>query len=257
MCIEGSVGRGGVNKAPDVKTVQILLNLNHAAPPLAVDGAIGDNTIRAIEAFERQPLGVAAPSGRVDPSSATLAALAAGMLAGLSPEKIRGIIINATAAAVTTFADRLIAKMAERSIDSPLRRQHFLAQVGHESGELRFTEEIADGHAYEGRLDLGNTQPGDGPRFKGRGLIQLTGRANYRAYGAAVGIDFLDGDNARRLATDPDLAADVACWFWTTRGLNALADQDDVTAITKKINGGLNGFADRQRQLARAKFFLA
>jgi putative chitinase len=103
------------------------------------------------------------------------------MPAGLSPEKIHGIMINATPAAVTTFADRLIAKMAERSIDSPRRRQHFLAQVGNESGELLFTEEIADGHAYEGRSDLGNTRPGDGPRFKGRGLIQLRQRQLARA----------------------------------------------------------------------------
>ena len=66
----------------------------------------------------------------------------------------------------------------------------------------------------------------------------------------------MSGDNARRVATDPDLAVDVACWFWETRGLNVLADRDDVTAITRKINGGLNGFPDRQRQLARARFFL-
>lgn len=118
------------------------------------------------------------------------------------------------------------------------------------------SSEIASGDAYEGRADLGNTQPGDGPRFKGRGLIQLTGRANYKAYGDAIGIDLLDADGCRRVATDPNLAVDVACWFWETRGLNALADQDDVRAITRRINGGLNGLADRERQLARGKFFL-
>ena len=260
MCIEDSVGRGGVNNAADVKTVQILLNVGPAASLgttlLEVDGAIGDDTIRAIEAFERSALGVADPTGRVDPASPTLEALAASLPPGPSALKIHGVMINATARAIDTFADRLIAKMTGRSIDTPLRRAHFLAQVGHESGELRYTEEIADGRAYEGRRDLGNTQAGDGPRFKGRGLIQLTGRANYRAYGAAVGIDLLSGDNARRVATDPDLAVDVACWFWETRGLNVLADRDDVTAVTRKINGGLNGFPDRQRQLARARFFL-
>jgi putative chitinase len=87
---------------------------------------------------------------------------------------------------------------------------------------------------YEGRGDLGNTQPGDGRRFKGRGLIQLTGRANYEEYGQAKGRNFVDGDNYKLLATDPELAVDVACWFWKTRGLNALADADDVRAVTRR-----------------------
>ena len=140
-------------------------------------------------------------------------------------------------------------------IDTPLRRAHFLAQIGHESGELRFTAEIASGEAYEGRRDLGNTEPGDGPRFKGRGLIQLTGRANYRAFGEALGMDFLTGDNPQRLATDPALAVEVACWFWRTRGLNTFADRDDAEGATRRINGGLNGLGDRLRQLTRARFF--
>ncbi len=137
-----------------------------------------------------------------------------------------------------------------------MRRAYFLAQVGHESGELRYTEEIASGDAYEGRRDLGNTEAGDGRRFKGRGLIQLTGRANYRGFGEAIGVDLLSNDNAQRVATDPGLAVEVACWFWQARGLNALADEDDAHAVTRRINGGLNGLADRLRQLDRARFFL-
>ncbi len=70
--------------------------------------------------------------------------------------------------------------MNENGINTPLRRVHFFAQIGHESKELIYSEEIASGRAYEGRFDLGNTQPGDGVRFKGRGLIQITGRANSR-----------------------------------------------------------------------------
>lgn len=133
---------------------------------------------------------------------------------------------------------------------------HFLAQVGHESGDLRYTEELASGDAYEGRADLGNTQAGDGPRFKGRGLIQLTGRANYVAFGAARRRDFVTGANNMLLSTDANLAVDVSCWFWTTHDLNALADGGDLKAITKKVNGGCNGLADRAENLQRAKCLL-
>jgi putative chitinase len=117
-------------------------------------------------------------------------------------------------------------------------------------------EEIASGRAYEGRRDLGNAQPGDGLRFKGRGLIQLTGRANYQQYGQAIGRDLVTNEQWTQVADDPNLAVDVACWYWETRRLNRYADQDDIATITRRINGGLNGFENRQRLLARAKFFL-
>lgn len=260
MCISRSVGQGGTNNAADVKTVQLLLNLNRAKlpglAPLAVDGLMGSDTADVIKAFQARLMGMSPPDGRVDPEGGTLSALAAGMPAGFSAEKLQGIMINAARRNVDMYVDPLAAKMAARAIDTPLRQSHFLAQVGHESDELRHTEEIASGDAYEGRLDLGNTVPGDGRKFKGRGLIQLTGRANYAAYGDAIGVNLVDGDNYTQLATDPDLAADVACWFWQTHGLNALADQDDVITITRRINGGVNGLADRQRQLVRGKFFL-
>jgi putative chitinase len=260
MCIAASVGRGGANNAVDVKTVQVLLNLNLAAvagsTALAVDGQIGDATVGAIDAFQGRVLGMAPPDGRVDPGGATLRALAAGIPPGFSSAKLQGIMPHATARNVATYAPVLAAKMAARGLDAPLRQAHFLAQLGHESGELRYTEELASGVAYEGRTDLGNTHPGDGRKFKGRGLIQLTGRANYAAYGTAIGIDLIDGDNCRRLATDPELAVDVACWFWERHGLSPLADQDDVRAITRRINGGLNGLAERERLLGRGKFFL-
>ncbi len=260
MCISESVGQGGANSVTDVKTVQVLLNLNRprlpGRAPLAIDGLMGSNTAGAIAAFQAQVMGMTPPNGRVNPGDATLRTLAAGMPPGFSAAKLQGIMINSTKQNVDAYSDPLAAKMAARAINAPLRQAHFLAQVGHESGELRYTEEIASGDAYEGRTDLGNTQPGDGRKFKGRGLIQLTGRANYAAYGDAIGVNLVDGDNYRQVATDPDLAVDVACWFWQTHGLNALADQDDVLTITRRINGGLNGLADRERQLVRGKFFL-
>jgi hypothetical protein len=115
-------------------------------------------------------------------------------------------------------------------------------------------EEIADGSAYEGRSDLGNTKPGDGKRFKGRGLIQLTGRANYAAYSKDTGVDYVA--KPLLVATDPLVAVDVACWFWNKHGISKLADKDDVKAVTKAINGGFNGLDDRIEFLLRAKAVL-
>lgn len=186
------------------------------------------------------------------PSDARLAAAAAG--AALTREQLQRVMKWASDARIDRFLAPLGAAMDRNGIDTPLRRAHFLAQLGHESGSLRYTEEIADGTAYEGREDLGNVEPGDGPRFKGRGLIQLTGRANYREYGRDAGLDLLSTpEHARVLATDDRLAADVAGWFWRTLDLNALADADDLRAVTRRINGGLNGLNDRADFLERAR----
>ncbi len=135
-------------------------------------------------------------------------------------------------------------------LDTPLRFAHFMAQLIHESGSFRYMEEIASGAAYEGRADLGNTVAGDGKRYKGRGPIQLTGRANYRAYGQAFGIDF---ESHPEIVAMPSIGLMVACRYWQTHGLNALADADNVERITRKINGGLNGFDDRKHHLAKMK----
>jgi putative chitinase len=144
--------------------------------------------------------------------------------------------------------------MVEFEINTRLRQAHFLAQIAHESDRFRALEEYASGEEYEGRDDLGNTQWGDGVRFKGRGLIQITGRANYRNCGEGLGVDLID--NPERLA-DPDLACRSAGWFWQTNKLNPDADRDDVETITRVINGGLNGFDDRVYLLAVAKSVLS
>jgi putative chitinase len=136
-------------------------------------------------------------------------------------------------------------------IDRPLRRAHFLAQLDHESGSLHYAEEIADGSTYESRRDLGNTQSGDGVKFKGRGLIQLTGRINYRAYGEHVRKDLTQEPSL--VASDPALCVDVAGWYWDERGINQLADYDNIKKVTRKVNGGLNGLNDRKDFLERAK----
>ena len=144
---------------------------------------------------------------------------------------------------VGSFIAPLNAAMQEFHINSPTRQAAFLAQIAHESGELRFVKEIASGSAYEGRKDLGNTQPGDGMKYKGRGLIQITGRNNYADCGKSLGVDLIT--NPELLETN-DLACRSAAWFWASHGLNDLADKGDFDRITRRINGGTNGARERQ-----------
>lgn len=140
--------------------------------------------------------------------------------------------------------------------DSALRLCHFIGQTAHESGGFRYMQELGGQSyfkRYDGRKDLGNVRPGDGARYHGRGIIQLTGRANYRAYGLALGLD-LEGDPDQ--VADPAVGLLVACHFWKSHGLNELADADDITRITRKINGGVNGLVDRKNQTLRAKILI-
>lgn len=151
---------------------------------------------------------------------------------------------------IATYLPYINKHLAEFHINTPLRLAHYLAQIAHESGELLYTKELASGSAYEGRKDLGNTHPGDGIRYKGRGLIQLTGRSNYQAYKEYSGFDVIKTPTLLEL---PLGAVRSSMWYWQTRGLNKLADQDNINLVTRRINGGLNGLASRQQYLARAK----
>jgi putative chitinase len=151
---------------------------------------------------------------------------------------------------LSEYREPLEKAMTEAEIEAPYRAAAFLAQLGHESYDLRFFEELATGEAYEMSKGLGNVKPGDGRRYKGRGPIQLTGRSNYRAAGLALGLPL---EEDPELAATPDVGFRVAVWFWKTRGLNAVADKlsSDLTAfdtITRRINGGLNGKDDRDRR---------
>jgi len=150
-----------------------------------------------------------------------------------------------------TPPSELIKAMQDYNISTDLERAHFLAQTAHESGNFYYKEEIADGSAYEGRTDLGNTQPGDGVKFKGRGLIQLTGRKNYKAYN-----DYLKGRGITDdILSNPELVAtkyyaDSAAYWWKSIGkVSGLANDGssdrDVRRVTKRVNGGFNGIEDR------------
>lgn len=158
------------------------------------------------------------------------------------------------AAIVQAVGPALRATLAGYGIDTRLRIAHFLAQVAHESAGLRTCEEFASGAAYEGRQDLGNTQAGDGVRYKGRGLIQLTGRANYKKFGDRMGADLV---KTPAKAAEPVFSLRIACEYWKDRKINAHADNDDLRAVTKAINGGYNGLEDRSAYLAKAKAELA
>lgn len=145
----------------------------------------------------------------------------------------------------TDYLKLMVETMNKGGITDRNERIMFMAQVGHESGEGRYMEEIASGAAYEGRSDLGNTQPGDGKRFKGRGYIQITGRANYKKYGPMIGVaDAVK--NPQKLA-EPQNAAKVALAYWKDRVNRAAAKKglDGMNTVTRNINGGLNGLDDR------------
>jgi len=159
-------------------------------------------------------------------------------------------IMPYTAGHLDIFAQPLLEAMSEFEINTGRRRSAFIAQVAHESGELRYLREIGSGQAYEGRADLGNTEPGDGPLYKGGGLLQITGRANYSACGTALDVPLVGNPS---LIETPAIACRSAGWFWKTKGLNAAADLDYFGQITKTINGGFNGLDNRLQYWLRAR----
>ena len=118
----------------------------------------------------------------------------------------------------------------------------FLGQCAHESAKFTTTKEFSDGSQYEGRKDLGNVKPGDGVKYKGRGFIQITGRANYTQAAKDLGIDLV---NHPELAEKPDVAAKVSLWYWKTRVQPKITNFTNTKAVTKKVNGGVNGLQQR------------
>jgi putative chitinase len=259
MVVEHPVGEMGMNYQPDVKMVQRLLSMNSGSliplEPIVADGHCGARTIGAIREFQRRNR--LSDTGRIEPNDPTLAVLRRSVPNALTTELLGAIMLNASDKQLQLYQPFLAPSMLRYQITTPLRQAHFLAQLAHESDDLRHAEEEASGGEYEGwARKLGNTEPGDGVRFKGRGLIQITGRRNYTDYGTYRGMDFVTGENPRRLALDPSLAVDSAGWYWMAWKLNAFADADDVVTITIQINGGTNGLAERRQKLERAKWLL-
>jgi putative chitinase len=175
----------------------------------------------------------------------------------MTPEELASAT-GASIADALKMLDPIEAAMSEFEIDTPRRKAMFLAQVGHESGGLHWLREIwgptQAQERYEGREDLGNFLPGDGSKFRGRGLIQITGRSNYVEVGEALGLPL--AENPQLLET-PINAARSAAWFWKEHGLNDLADNGEFIRITKRINGGLNGYDQRLALYEKAQETLA
>ena len=178
----------------------------------------------------------------------------------LTSEQLHSIMPGLSAKRNGELLPFLHAAMTEFSIDAPARAAAFLAQLAHESGQFLFMEEIWGPTPAQRRYEpastlattLGNTEPGDGKRFKGRGPIQITGRANYRRFGDLLGVGLVS-EPAR--AAVPELAFRIAGLFWSKKGLNELADlatADAFREITRRINGGFNGLEDRRKFYAAA-----
>jgi putative chitinase len=160
---------------------------------------------------------------------------------------LRALGPHGNRATVNALAEAAPRILPQYGITTPLRLAHFWAQASHECAGFRTMFEYWGPTAaqlrYEGRKDLGNTQGGDGYRFRGRGIFQLTGRANYADMSRKLGIDLVANPEK---AAEPDMALRIACEYWKSRGLNALADKNDIVSITKRINGGTNGLVDRR-----------
>jgi putative chitinase len=157
---------------------------------------------------------------------------------------------------VTALAARLPAMMERFQINTKLRIEHFLAQIAHECDGFCTRTEYASGREYEGRTDLGNIRPGDGPLFKGRDPLQLTGRENYRKF--TIWMHGIDPDAPDFEATPEEVISDkwfgwASIWYWHVHSINGAADRDSVIDVTRIINGGKNGLVDRETKLATAK----
>lgn len=230
---------------PQTEAATSRFQTAHGLPP---DGVVGSDTLAAATGFD-----AVVASQPSDAPAAVQGLVTTAVLTRVMP--------NLGSLKATAFAPFLVGAMKEFDIDTPARAAAFLAQVAHESGEFRFMEEIWGPTPAQRRYEpvssvaqsLGNTQPGDGKRFKGRGPIQVTGRANYRVFGDALGVDLVGNPP---LAATNDVGFRTAGLYWKKRGLNQLADQQLFESITRRINGGLNGLADRVRYYERAKAVL-
>ncbi|MFW0788040.1 glycoside hydrolase family 19 protein [Gordonia sp. CPCC 205333] len=211
---------------PDTPAIPISVWL------LAGAAAILLTSPRAVRAFAIER--IHRPGGRVGQVTERSAA------DYLTVEELKAIVPELTDDDAKATIEPLNRAMKDGEINTPLRQAAFLSQLAVESDRWRTTEEYANGDAYEGRGDLGNEWPGDGPRFKGRGYIQVTGRENYTQMSGDLGVDFVSDPE---LAADPKYAYPVSVWYWNSRGINSAADGGDIDLVSQLVNGGEYGKA--------------
>lgn len=231
-----------------VKELQILLNKNGYS--LIIDGICGEKTITAFNQFkEKYKLTNKNEIGKM--TLDYLIKYSTNQI--LTVEQLKQIYSLTPVEKIKLFIEPINQTLIKFNITNKSRICAFLAQAGHESSGLKYTEELASGNAYEFRKDLGNIYRGDGMRFKGHGIFQITGRDNHTKVSQYFGEDFIS--NPRKLC-EPFWASLSAGWYWHTRGLNLIADYHNLNSfrqITKKINGGYNGLEDRLNYWSRAK----
>ena len=262
--VDGIFGKGCYDAVMDFQTKQNL----------GADGVAGNDTWNAINAAVSSSTPAQSPAGESQKP------IEGDVL--VSKEDLAKILPKATTENIDKYFEALNKGMVQYGINTPLRMAHFIAQLAHESANFRAksenlnysakalrgvfgkyfpTEELAEEYArqpekianrvYGARMDNGDESSGEGWKFRGRGLIQLTGKANYSACGNAIGINLVEQPDV--VAEDPNVAVLAAGWFWNSKKLNKYADQDDVLTVTKRINGGTHGLDDRKAHLAKAK----
>ncbi len=209
----------------------------------------------------------------------------AGGEGGLTAQSLERILGGGSDERVEAYLDAINECFDKYEINTPLRMAHFLSQVCHESNNFRaikenlnysaaalqavfgkyFDADSAQEYArqpekianrvYANRMDNGDEASGDGWRYRGRGLIQLTGKHNYTSFSEAYGVDVVA--SPEEVAEDPKLCVAAAGWYWTSRNINKAADADDVEKVTRLINGGLHGLEDRTEKLEKIKTILS
>lgn len=210
---------------------------------LGTDGVVGPGTLAQVHEI----------TGKLELAATSQT----GPLGDLTESLLKQVMPAISAANLAAYLPFLKQAMTEFEINTPVRAAAFLAQLAHESGQFKFMGELWGPTENQKRYeppsdlarDLGNTMPGDGKRFKGRGPIQITGRSNYKRYGDMLGVNLID--NPER-ASDKDIAFRTAGAFWKMNNLNQLADRQWYMTITKRVNGGFNGLEDRVKHYERA-----
>jgi len=226
-----------------------LINQKGWSGPSEIDQAKLDQIMQRLTAASKAEEPMAAPAVQADPTAAI-------PQASTKPTTGAATKPTAKAAKPVKAAPKPYVPVTSSPFELSLRKAAigakimgaelaaFLGQCAHESAKFTTTKEFADGSQYEGRKDLGNVKPGDGVRYKGRGFIQITGRANYTAAAKDLGIDLV---NHPELAEKPDVAAKVSLWYWKTRVQPKITNFTNTKAVTKKVNGGVNGLQDRTK----------